>query len=104
MIEECSKDIRQRVNLARNIQKQRHLKYGIYSNSELEPKFIEKFCKLTSSSMMILKKYFSKNNMSARSYSKVLKVARTIADLEESTLIKDKHVLEALRYRLLDKN
>ena len=101
--EEDSKIIRERVNTARNIQKERYKEFGIFSNSELETKQIEKFCRLKHSSVKILEKYFTKNNLSARSYSKVLKVSRTIADLDNSKTIEDKHILEALRYRLLDK-
>lgn len=101
--EESSEEIKKRVNFARNIQKERYKEYGIFSNSELTTKLIEKFCVLKPSSQDILEKYFRKNNLSARSYSKILKVARTIADLEGSENIEDSHVLEALRYRSLDK-
>ena len=66
-------------------------------------KFVEKFCILKSSSKVILEKYFKKNSLSARSYSRILRVARTIADLDESKNIEDSHILEALRYRSLDK-
>lgn len=101
--EENSVTIRERVNKVREIQKNRYKEYGIFTNSELTPKLIEKFCKLNDSSKQILEKYFEKNKLSARSYSKILKIARTIADLENSKNIQDSHVLEALRYRLFDK-
>ena len=101
--EEDSSNIKERVNKARNIQKERYLEYGIYSNSELTPKLIEKFCKLKPSSNSILEKYFNNNKLSARSYSKVLKIGRTIADLDGSKDIEDCHILEAIRYRFLDK-
>ena len=101
--EETSKQIRERINKARKIQKERYIKYGFYSNSDLDSKHIEEFCILKESSKEILKRYFVKNNLSARSYSKILKVARTIADLEDSNKILDSHILEALRYRSLDK-
>ena len=100
---ESSNIIRQRINQARGLQKERYQEYGIYTNSELDSKLIEKFCVLKVSSRGILEKYFKKNSLSARSYSKILKVARTIADLDESLCIEDTHILEALRYRLLDK-
>ena len=101
--EENSATIRERVNKVREIQKNRYKEYGIFTNSELTPKLIEKLCKLNDSSKQILEKYFEKNKLSARSYSKILKIARTIADLENSKNIQDSHVLEALRYRLFDK-
>ena len=101
--EESSETIKERVNKARNIQKKRYEKYGIFSNSELTSKLIEEFCILKPSSQEIMEKYFKKNSLSARSYSRILKVARTIADLDESKNIEDTHILEALRYRSLDK-
>ena len=101
--EETSKQIKERVNKARKIQKKRYENYGIFTNSELTSKLISKFCILNASSKTILEKYFEKNSLSARSYSRILKVARTIADLDESKNIKDIHILEALRYRSLDK-
>ena len=101
--EESSEEIKFRIDKARKIQKERYLEYGIYTNSDLTIKMTEQFCKLKSSCKNILEKYFSKNNLSARSYSKILKVSRTIADLDNSENIDDKHILEALRYRLFDK-
>ena len=101
--EESSEKIKERVNRARNIQKKRYKEYKIFSNGELTPKLIEKYCILKPTSQEILEKYFKKNSLSARSYSRILKVARTIADLDESKNIEDIHILEALRYRSLDK-
>lgn len=101
--EESSEKIKERVNKARNIQMKRYKEFGIFSNSELTPKLIEKFCSLKPTSKEIMEKYFKKNSLSARSYSKILKVARTIADLDNSKNIEDTHILEALRYRSLDK-
>lgn len=101
--EESSEKIRERVNKARKIQKQRYDGIGIYSNSELTPSLLEKFCKLDKSGKVILKNAFEKLGLSARAYSRILKVARTIADLDESHNIKEKHLLEAIQYRSLDK-
>ena len=101
--EESSEEIKFRIDKARKSQKERYLEYGIYTNSDLTIKMTEQFCELKSSCKNILEKYFSKNNLSARSYSKILKVSRTIADLDNSENIDDKHILEALRYRLFDK-
>ena len=101
--EETSEQIRKRVNQARNIQLKRYQEYGIYSNSELTPKLIEKFCILEEPAKIILKNAFEKMGLSARAYSRVLKVARTIADLDEKQIIEAKHVAEAIQYRNLDK-
>ena len=101
--EESSEKIRERVNKARKIQKQRYDGIGIYSNSGLTPSLLEKFCKLDKSGKVILKNAFEKLGLSARAYSRILKVARTIADLDESHNIKEKHLLEATQYRSLDK-
>lgn len=101
--EERSNVIRKRVEKARKIQQKRYSEYGIYTNSELTPKLIEKFCDLQDSSRNILEKYFEKNKLSARSYSKILKIARTIADLDDSDKIQEEHILEAIRYRAMDK-
>ena len=101
--EESSEEIRKRVNMARNIQKKRYANMGIFSNSELTPALMEEFCKLDSSGRTILKSAFEKLGFSARAYGRILKVARTIADLDGSSNIMDKHLLEAIQYRNLDK-
>ena len=100
---ESSEDIRDRVNNARNIQLQRYTGTGIYSNSELTPRLIEQHCALDKESNDILSMSFEKLNLSARAYSKILKVARTIADLDKSKNIEKIHLLEAIQYRSLDK-
>ena len=100
---ETSETIRKRVNNARNIQKNRYQQYGIFSNSELTPKLIEKFCKLNSQSKKILEMAFDKLKLSTRAYNRILKVARTIADLENCTNIEEKHLAEAIQYRSLDR-
>lgn len=101
--EETSEEIRKRVNMARNIQKERYKKYGIFSNAELGPRLINEFCKLDSEGEYILRCAFEKLGLSARAYSRILKVARTIADLDHSKNIMVKHLLEAIQYRSLDK-
>ena len=100
---ESSKLIKQRVNMARKIQQERYLKYGIYSNSELTPKLTNKYCKLDEKGQSILKNAFEKLGLSARAYGRILKVSRTIADLEQSEEIKASHIAEAIQYRSLDK-
>ena len=101
--QQSSNDIRERVNNARKIQFNRYVKHNIYTNSQLNFNLIEKFCTLNTSSKNILKKYFVKKNLSARAYSRILKIARTIADLDEANNIQDNHILEALQYRCLDR-
>ena len=100
---ETSEQIRKRVNNAREIQGRRYKKYSIYANSELTPKLIEKYCILDEEARNILNNAFNKMNLSARAYSKILKVSRTIADLDSKENIEISHVLEALQYRNLDK-
>ena len=101
--EETSEEIRERVNIARNIQKKRYEGMGFYSNSELTPSLIEKFCKLNNKGRLILRNAFEKLGLSARAYGRILKVARTIADLDRCEIIMEKHLLEAIQYRSLDR-
>ncbi len=101
--EESSEKIRKRVNKAREIQRKRYKDYGIYSNSELTPNLIEKYCKLGVKESEMLKSAFEKMGFSARAYGRILKVARTIADLDEKENIELKHLAEAINYRSLDK-
>jgi len=76
---------------------------NIFSNSELTPKMIEKYCVLNQEGKQILELAFNKLGLSARAYSRILKVARTIADLEEKQNIEKQHLLEAIQYRSLDR-
>ena len=101
--DEISEIIRKRVNNARKIQFERYKNLNIYSNSELTPKLIEEFCKLDLEGRKILQTSYSKLGMSARAYGRILKVARTIADLDSCKNIEIKHLLEAIQYRSLDK-
>ncbi len=101
--EESSFEIRKRVNLARNIQKERYKNYYIFSNSELTPNLIEKFCPLDFKGKQILRTAFEKLGLSARAYGRILKVARTIADLAGNENISVENLLEAVQYRSLDK-
>ena len=100
---ESSSDIRKRVNLARKIQLERYKNFKIFSNSELTPKLISKYCHLSSECKSLLENAFEKLGLSARAYSRILKVARTIADLDSSEKIKINHLAEAIQYRSLDR-
>lgn len=100
---ETSAQIRERVNKARKIQLERYKNYDIHSNAELSTKMIAEFCKLDSKGDKILQDAFRKLRLSVRAYERILKVARTIADLEGKENIDFKHVAEAIQYRSLDK-
>ncbi len=96
---ETSKDIQKRVQNAKNIQLKRFESLKITSNSEMKTKEINEFCTLDSESDMILKQAVSSMNLSARAYYRILKLARTIADLEAVEKISSKHILEAISFR-----
>lgn len=100
--EENSSDIRKRIYEARQIQADRYKDYNIRYNSQLTPKTIKKFCKLEPEEQSLLEKAFVKLNLSARAYHRILKVARTIADLDCSEKIRSKHISEAICYRSID--
>lgn len=100
---ESSKQIKERVNRARRIQYIRYKNLNIFSNSKLTPKLIEKYCYLNQECRKILELSFSKLGLSARAYTRILKVARTIADLDEKENIEKQHIAEAIQYRSLDR-
>ena len=99
---ETSFDIRQRVIKARQNQTERYKKANIYTNSELTPKLINKYCKIDEGSKQMLKCAINKFNLSARSYDRILKISRTIADLNGSNDIKTEHIAQALTFRGLN--
>ena len=94
-----SKEIRKRVQTARDFQTKRFKKEKIISNSEMNNKLIKKYCELSKESLEILKLAVNKLNLSARSYNKIIKVSRTIADLDGSVNINPNHIAESLQYR-----
>lgn len=100
---ESSKVIRTRVMKAREIQLTRYAQEGFCFNSQLTPKTISRYCRLGEEEQLLLEKAFMKLNLSARAYHRILKVSRTIADLDSSEMIKAKHLSEAICYRSLDK-
>lgn len=95
--------IKERVNNARRIQTERYKGDGIYSNSQLTAPMIEEYCKISDDTSLVLKAAFEKLGMSARGYSRILKVARTVADLEGRADIDKTHVLRAISFRSLDR-
>ncbi|MDE5782360.1 MAG: YifB family Mg chelatase-like AAA ATPase [Lachnospiraceae bacterium] len=100
---ESSEDIRKRVVEAVELQKERYKGMNISGNSMLTPKDIDKFCHLNNRCEDVMKMAFDKLNLSARGYFKILKVARTIADLDGSTDIEERHLSEAIIYKTMDK-
>ena len=100
---ETSKEIRERVYKTRRTQLERYKEYNIYSNSQLTPLLIKKFCKLDISAKLLLKDAFEKLGLSARAHNRILKVARTIADMEGNESIEKHHIAEAIQYRSLDR-
>lgn len=102
VLEESSESIKVRVDKAREIQTERYKDTGIHSNAKMNDHLLKKYCKITPESESMLRIAFEKLNLSARGYSRILKVARTIADLDGSADIKDEHIIEAISYRSLD--
>ena len=101
---ESSKEIRNRVLKAREIQLKRFAGEKVFSNSAMSPAQIRKFCALDADSENLLEKAMLKQGLSARAHDRILKVARTIADLDASENIKPNHISEAINYRSLDRN
>ncbi|GGG95178.1 magnesium chelatase [Polaribacter pacificus] len=101
---EGSVAIRKRVTAGREIQSNRFNEFeNVHYNAQMNVKQIRKFCKLSEESTSLLKNAMERLNLSARAYDRILKVARTIADLDASTNIESKHIAEAIQYRSLDR-
>ena len=100
--QESSESIRKRVEKARNIQLERDKGENIFSNAYLSSKQIKKYIKFDSKLEKIIEFAFKKFKFSARSFNKILKLTRTIADLEGCEKIEEKHLFEAIRYRSLN--
>lgn len=96
---ETSREIRKRIQIARDIQTKRFKKTNITANTEMTNKQIKEFCELSSECLNLLRLAVVKMSLSARSYHRILKLARTIADLEQSKEIKQAHLAESLQYR-----
>ena len=100
---EPSANIRKRIQNAREIQVERFKKDNIYSNAKMRSKHIKKYCALKQDAQVILETAMHKLGLSARAYTRILKVSRTIADLAESEQINAEHISEAIQYRTLDR-
>lgn len=101
--EECSADIKKRVNKARYVQQERYKGTGVKCNSGITPAMLNKCCPMDDKAQQLLGKAFDKMGLSARAYDRILKVSRTIADLDQSEIIKSIHIAEAVQYRSLDR-
>ncbi len=96
---ESSKSIKKRINFARNIQKERFKDYHILTNGEMNGSMIMNYCKLTSKATGFMEKVYDKFHFSTRVYTRILKVSRTIADLEGREEIEEADLIEAIQYR-----
>lgn len=101
--QESSETVKQRVDAARRIQRNRFEGSGILTNAEMGEKEIAEYCKLSREGDEILRSAFERMHLSARARARIVKVARTIADLDYSEEILPKHVFEAVSYRIFDK-
>jgi magnesium chelatase family protein len=99
---EASADIRKRVIAARELQLMRYQKQRIFSNAQLPARLIREYCNLDSACLALIEKAIRKFHLSARAYHRVLKVARTIADLDGSAALQPQHVAEAIQYRSIE--
>lgn len=100
---ENSADIRARVECARQLQLQRFTGSKIYSNSQMTSRLIRKCCRLDAACEQLLENAMTRMGLSARAHDRILKVARTIADLDGAGEISTKHIAEAIQYRSLDR-
>lgn len=96
---ESSEQIRHRVEAARQIQRARFAQSSLYSNAQMRHKEVRQFCKLSADAQSLLKDAFQKLNLSARGFDRILKVARTIADLDNQSAIEAIHIAEAIQFR-----
>lgn len=99
---EESSVVRERVLSARDIQLKRLKSFGIYCNAQMTPRILRRFCKLDTESEKKMERAITQLGLSARAYARILRVSRTLADLEDGGRILPRHVAEAIQYRTLD--
>lgn len=102
-VSERSETIRQRVVKAREIQLDRYKKEGIFCNAQMISSLLKKYCAIDEAGQLLLKRAMEKLGLSARAYDRILKVSRTIADLDKAENIGSQHLAEAIQYRSLDR-
>jgi len=103
---EGSAQIRERVMRARDIQLRRFsdsTRARIYANAQMTPRLIRTFCELSADCERLLARAMTQQGLTARAHDRILKVARTVADLESAEAIEPKHIAEAIQYRTLDR-
>lgn len=101
---ESSAEIRERVVRARQVQQERFRGEKIFSNAQMSPRLIRKHCIIDKESKALLENVITRLGLSARAYDRILKVSRTLADMESKEKIDANHVSEAIQYRTLDRN
>lgn len=100
---ETSAQIKERINRVRKLQRERFANDGIMTNAEMGSRELAKYCQIDKDCERLLQKAFDKLNLSARGTTRILKVARTIADIEGEENILPAHIAEAIQYRGLDR-
>ena len=101
---ESSAVIAERVKKARDIQNDRYKGAGFFTNAQIPPAQMERFCKIGEKEKKYLETLISRLGLSARGYTRILKISRTIADLDGEEFLSLKHICEALQFRSLDRN
>ena len=101
---EDSRAVRERILAARRIQQERLGGYGIACNAQMAPRLLRRLCRLDSGGEKLLENAVTRLGLSARAYDRILRVSRTLADLEGDGAIRPRHVAEAIQYRTLDRN
>ena len=101
---EGSNEIRARVNRARQTQLDRFAGEHLFCNSQMTPRLIRKHCQLAPTAQTLLERAINRYGLSARAYDRILKVSRTIADLDGDEQVAEKHISEAVNYRTLDRH
>lgn len=100
---ESSLSIRERVNKARLMQQERFGDTGIHCNARITPATLHEFCRMTDDASKVLQMSFDRLKLSGRAYDRIVKVARTVADLDGEEIISSQHIMEAIHYRTLDR-